>query len=530
MTPRSWAPLGLLALWLALLLLSLLTRPLLPVDETRYLGVAWEMWRRGDFLVPYLNGAPYSDKPPLYFWLIHAGWWLFGVNEWWPRSVAALVSLAALWATANLAERLWPRDSITRQLVPWVLFGCIVWTAFYTWVQFDMLLVLFAVLAMTGLVAAAEGRRGGWLLTGLCLGLGVLAKGPVILLHVLPVALLGPAWLRDQPGCSWWTWYAGIGASLLLGAMIALAWVLPATQAGGEDYRQTILWGQTAERVVNAFAHAHPGWWYLPWLPVLFAPWLLLPWLWKYLWRSMRHPGDTGLRLCRVWLLSTLLLMSLASGKQLKYLLPVLPAFALLVSRMLSLAGQQGRTRQPRALAVLLLLGGIFLVAAPSLFAAPPWAGSVSPLWGGALIAGAAALALMKPLRLEQYPIMVAVLSTGVLAIVYLGVFRIAAPAYDLRAASRVVAAAQAAGRPVASLSDYHGQFGFYGRLAHPIENLPPEQAPVWSREHPQGYVIAYYPGPAAGHSAAVHEQPYRGGHLVIWEGRVLAADPGLLP
>jgi 4-amino-4-deoxy-L-arabinose transferase-like glycosyltransferase len=164
MTPRSWAPLGLLALWLALLLLSLLTRPLLPVDETRYLAVAWEMWRRGDFLVPYLNGAPYSDKPPLYFWLMHAGWWLFGVNEWWPRCVAGLLSLAALWATAHLAQRLWPQDVVARRSVPWVLFGCIVWTAFYPWVQFDLLLVLCVVLALTGLGGCA-GRRGGWLLT-----------------------------------------------------------------------------------------------------------------------------------------------------------------------------------------------------------------------------------------------------------------------------------------------------------------------------------------------------------------------------
>ena len=85
MTPRSSSWPVLLALWFALLLLSLLTRPLLPVDETRYLAVAWEMWQRGDFLVPFLNGAPYSDKPPLFFWLMHAGWWLFGVTEWWPR-------------------------------------------------------------------------------------------------------------------------------------------------------------------------------------------------------------------------------------------------------------------------------------------------------------------------------------------------------------------------------------------------------------------------------------------------------------
>ena len=59
----SWP--GLIAVWLVILLTALLTRPLLPVDETRYASVAWEMWSRGDFLVPYLNGEPYSHKPPL---------------------------------------------------------------------------------------------------------------------------------------------------------------------------------------------------------------------------------------------------------------------------------------------------------------------------------------------------------------------------------------------------------------------------------------------------------------------------------
>ncbi len=49
-------------------------RPLWPVGETRYASVAWEMWQRGDFLVPHLNGELYSHKPPLLFWLMHAGW------------------------------------------------------------------------------------------------------------------------------------------------------------------------------------------------------------------------------------------------------------------------------------------------------------------------------------------------------------------------------------------------------------------------------------------------------------------------
>jgi len=529
MTPRVASLPVLLTLWLSLLLLSLQTRPLLPVDETRYLAVAWEMWRRGDFLVPYLNGALYSDKPPLFFWLIHAGWWLFGVTEWWPRCLAGLLSLATLWMTAALANRLWPLDGMARQLVPWVLFGCIVWTAFYPWVQFDLLLVLFVVLAMNGLVMAAGGRRDGWLLVGLSIGLGVLAKGPVILLHVLPVALLAPLWIRHRPH-AWWRWYAAIGVSLLLGSVIALAWALPAAQSGGEDYRQAILWGQTARRVVSAFAHAHPWWWYLPWLPVLFAPWLLLPWLWRLLLRALRDPDDAGARFCGLWLLSTLLVMSLVSGKQLKYLLPVLPAFSLLVARVLSLAEQQGMARRPRALAVTLGLFGLFLAAVPMLIATPPWLGSVNPLWGGVLIAGAVALFMSQSLRMAQYPFAVALLSAGVLASVYLGIFRVAAPAYDLREASRVIAAAEAAGRPVASLSDYHGQFGFYGRLTRPIEDLSPEQVPSWFRQYPQGYLIAYYPGTVPEYFAAILEQPYRGGHLVIWEGRVLAANPALLP
>lgn len=80
------------ALGFALLtdLAHLLTWPLLPVDETRYLSVAWEMWLRHEWLVPHLNGALYTDKPPLLFWLVHLGWAVAGVNDVWPRAVCGL--------------------------------------------------------------------------------------------------------------------------------------------------------------------------------------------------------------------------------------------------------------------------------------------------------------------------------------------------------------------------------------------------------------------------------------------------------
>ncbi|MBI2235329.1 MAG: glycosyltransferase family 39 protein, partial [Micavibrio aeruginosavorus] len=71
MTPRFYpslfVPLSFLGMFLAVVLL----RPLLPIDETRYVTVAWEMFLRHDPLAPLtVNGTPYHHKPPLLFWLI----------------------------------------------------------------------------------------------------------------------------------------------------------------------------------------------------------------------------------------------------------------------------------------------------------------------------------------------------------------------------------------------------------------------------------------------------------------------------
>src|SRR5262247_2750100 len=63
-------------------LCALFIRGPIPIDETRYLSVAWEMWLRGDFALPMLNGVPYTHKPPVLFWLMHLGWSVFGVNAW----------------------------------------------------------------------------------------------------------------------------------------------------------------------------------------------------------------------------------------------------------------------------------------------------------------------------------------------------------------------------------------------------------------------------------------------------------------
>ena len=515
--------------WAMLVGTALLSRPLLPVDETRYVSVAWEMWVRGDFLVPYQNGAPYSHKPPLLFWLIHAGWWLFGVNELWPRMIAPLIGLANLGLTALLARRLWPDRPLAATLAPWLLFGCLFWVGFSTLVQFDLLVVLCTLLGMLGVLRAARGLGSGWLIVGLAIGLGLLAKGPVVLLPVLSVVLLGHFWVERTRLKGWVCWYGGMLSALLMGALIGLAWALPAAQAGGAEFGRDIFWGQVADRVVDSFAHKAPVWWYLPWLPVLLLPWSLWPPLWRALrrvWRERR--GDRSLRFLLAWILPVLVVLSLVSGKQVKYLLPVFPALALLGAYALARAPD---LRLPRRqwLAALLLAAPTVVFAGIALrgpSAHSHWLAALQPAWGEVFLLAALAWWLWRPSGLVAAVRALALASLVLIGGVHLTVLRAAGPAYDLRTISGRLAELQADQRPIAHVGKYHNQFHFLGRLREPLQVISPPDALDWARAHPDGYLVVYFniwPGPREG---AEYIQDYRGDadDLSLWSAEKLLA------
>ena len=60
-------------------------RALMLPDEARYVGVAWEMLRSGDWLTPTLNGLPYFHKPPLFYWITAGSLELLGRHEFAAR-------------------------------------------------------------------------------------------------------------------------------------------------------------------------------------------------------------------------------------------------------------------------------------------------------------------------------------------------------------------------------------------------------------------------------------------------------------
>jgi len=538
--PRLDRPLlALLAGWAAFALASIWLRPLWPVDETRYASVAWEMWLRGDFLVPYVNGEPYSHKPPLLFWLIHLGWGLFGVNDWWPRLIGPLCALAAVPLLLRLARLLWPQptpaNDAARELSVWVLFGTLLFAGFVTLTMIDLQLLLCVMAGMIGVLTLASGkRRAGLLWLGAGIGLGVLAKGPVVLLHVLPAAAAAPWWAPQLKG-KFKRWYLDLLLGVLLGAAMALAWALPAAHFGGDAYARAIFWGQTAGRVSESFAHRAPWWYYLPLLPLILFPWFVWPRFWQGL-SGLKSISDRGAdRFLAAWLILTLVGFSLVSGKQAKYLVPFLPAFALLAGHALSRAATRARCWEmlPPALGFLAL--PVFLAyvrTRPAAVKLPEWWIANISSWPIAALA-LAALALLFVCRKET-AIQVRALSFAMLA-----GFAVAGagliPAYvaygDPGPAARHLAALQDSKVPLAHLGKYHAQYNFVGRLRAPIRILDPGEVKDWVATHPTGRIITIDPNRQDGKGDAGPEfqAPFRGAWVQVWPGAaLLVARPEL--
>ena len=526
-----------LVMWTILVAVALVFRPLMPVDETRYLAVAWEMWLRDDFLVPHLNGAPYSHKPPLLFWLMQAGWSVFGVTEWWPRLVAPLFGLASLFLISAICRKLWPDNPRTAAAAPMLILGSLFWALYTTLTMFDMLVAALALLGLLGLLTAW--RRGGvtgWIILGAAIGLGALAKGPVILLFTLPAALLAPWWDTERriaaaPG-GWLRWYLGLGIAVALGVAMALAWALPAAERGGEAYGNAILWGQTAGRMVNSFAHKQPFWWYLALLPALCLPWIILPSFWRQAaarWRQRAEqatmPADPGSRFCLVWFAAALVVLSLVSGKQPHYLLPALPALACLAARWLSpgiASANRADAVMAAALALVLALAMAGIASSGGIRITSLDGFAVNALWAIPLIAGSVFMIWRHPTGL--LPI------AGLSVLILVAVHGFSRPGlqstFDVHPIARYLGDIQRAGRPVAHDGKYHGQYNFAGRLEQPLTFVDCKTAPDWLRQHPRAVLVSYSRNPPTGVKADI-AQRVRGKYAGVWDGATVLAHPG---
>ena len=465
---RSW-------LWLALLFIVLygmdlaVPRDLWVQDEARYGEVVREMVEEGHWLVPHLNGHPYPDKPPLYFWLVAGVGTVVGQGE-------LAFRLVSVGATAIAAVGTWWLGRGLLGAVGGIWAAALFLSSFLTLmvghiVRMDMLLTGAVAFAWLGLLRCREGWGSGlfWLATAV----GIAVKGPIALLFTLLPALVWLIWEDGKGGLKRLKPWLGIAGLLVL----VIGWIGAVELAGYTSYLSLIWNEQLVGRAVNSWSHKEPIWFYWVLLPLVAGPWTGL------ILQGYRQLNPLWVkRMVVTFTLPPLIALSLVSGKLFIYLEPIFPGLAIFAAAgAVNLTGRihYGLAASVAFLPILLGLG-VAYGAHRYLAGAEPWG----------IVVGLGVLGLVpwvgrnRPRWLHHQVAMMVLLNT----LVFTALSPLVNPLFSARALGENLASL-APEVPVAVVHTTRGVLNYYaGRR---FDEMSADQIPAWWLTHPQGIVIS---------------------------------------
>ena len=340
----QWALILILAL-LGARLLSLGLYPLYDTTEARYGEIARIMFETHNWVTPQFDyNVPFWGKPPFQTWISAASFSLFGVSEFTARLPHFLCALLVVVMVYWMARRfLGAPRAMAAVLILSSSLGFIVSAGM---VMTDAALLMACTLAMVSYWYAYQQvapRVHGYLFFA-ALALGMLIKGPVAVVLV-GIALL--SWSLSQRCLVRALAVLPWGSGLLLFLALTLPWYVWAElrSPGFLDY---FLWGEHVQRFLvsgwqgDLYGSAHDKprgtiWFY--WLAAA-CPWSLVLLYRALRWWQARRGGNRGgsaggdqltpYLLC--WMLSPMLLFTLAGNILPAYVLPGFSAMALLVA------------------------------------------------------------------------------------------------------------------------------------------------------------------------------------------------------
>ncbi len=466
--------------------------PILPKDETRYLSVAWEMYSKHSFLLPLINGEPYTQKPPLLFWLIIIFWKIWGVSAWPLRLIPLIFSLLNLFLVKKIANFLWPEDEKIGDRAAVFLGTTFLWIIWSFLIMFDMILTFWVLLAIYGLLCSIKKEKKSWPMVIIGGAGGILTKGPVALLHIV-IAATVLVWTHGTQIEKKGRWWAFVFSSLIGGILICGLWVVPACIKGGEIYCHKILWTQTIDRIQHSFAHKRPIWWYLPLLPILFFPWSLYIPLWKEissLWRE-----DKGILWSISWFSLTLICFSLISCKQIHYLLPILPALALTAARSYEKLRKTRDDIPGIVLPIVLGIGGIGVMLLPLAKEISPDIGKLPyglTLPVGVVLLFTGILLFRANKKEPEDVIKIQGVINLLLVVVFLILFKTSgfSKRFDLTRAAMETKRLINRGKEIVFIDGYNDEFGFLGRIDKKIVVIPRSKIIAFGRSHPSAIIV----------------------------------------
>ncbi len=303
----------------------------LGADEARYARIGEEMNLRGDYVTPTLTFLPWLEKPPLLFWLEALSFHLFGVSEWSARLPVAAIALLGVLCASGLGCSLAGQRAAV--LTFFILCASGLFFVYARAASTDMPLAASFTVAMACGLQASRRESPLWGAgAGLTLGLATLAKGPIALVLFCAVFAVYFLWIGKLK----WSWQ-----QIALGFLTLLAssfpWYWQVWKENGYDFVLTFwLNHHLARFLTTVHHHSQPFWYYLVVTLIGFFPWVFflgssIARLWSK--RSiLSQPEPRSELFLWLWVLVPGLFFSLSGSKLPGYILPLLPALALLVA------------------------------------------------------------------------------------------------------------------------------------------------------------------------------------------------------
>jgi 4-amino-4-deoxy-L-arabinose transferase-like glycosyltransferase len=315
------------ALWLAILPL----RPLFNPDEGRYAEIPREMLAGGDWVVPHLDGFAYLEKPPLQYWATAISFELFGTGVFAARLYTALTALGALAVTWWVARRLWSVGAAWRAAA--VLASLALFPVIGQLLSLDMSLTFYMTVSLGGFLlaqaCAPRAARGAMLIAWAAAAGGVLTKGLVA--AAIPAAVLVLYSLVARDWSPWRRLHLRLGLPLFLAICVPWFWLAARRLP---DFLEFFFVHEHFARYLTNVADREQAWWFFG--PVFLAG--SLPWTLAGLrtlatgWRQRAAPGTFDAQLFLwIWVVFVLAFFSLSDSKLIPYVLPAMPALALLI-------------------------------------------------------------------------------------------------------------------------------------------------------------------------------------------------------
>jgi len=325
---------------------------LIGADEPRYAQVAREMLQRNDWITPTLGGKPWLEKPPLYYWQAMLAYKAIGVSDAAAR-VPSGINAAVLVVAIYLFFRRFRRGvEVDAALIAASCAGII---GYSRAASMDMSLTSCFGIGMLAWWAWREsGKRIHLVAFYVFIALAMLAKGPVAPFLAGVVILLFAAAVRDWKIIARSLWIPAI----LLFSALALPWYIVVQIRNPQFFREFILEHNLARFSTNLYHHPEPFWYFVPVLLLALVPWIVfviaaIVESVRVWWAERASGSDPELQFrmfACCWLIVPLLFFSISQSKLPGYILPAVPAGAILLADYLR-KQLENRTPMPKWLA-----------------------------------------------------------------------------------------------------------------------------------------------------------------------------------